>query len=161
MEINSSDGSDRRTLRFERLEQALDDARQLRDAEQAGRLRQTGSWTLGQSLSHLGTWVDYGFDGLPIKIPFFVPWVVRPFRTRILERPMPPGRRIPKVAGGTLAIDPAPTADGMLLFEKAVDRLTQSSPRIPNAMLGTLTHDQWKKLHLRHAELHLSFLRVD
>jgi hypothetical protein len=24
-------------------------------------------------------------------------------------------------------------------------------------VLGKLTHDQWKQIHLRHAELHLSF----
>jgi hypothetical protein len=39
--------------------------------------------------------------------------------------------------------------------------LAKAPPTIPHALFGPLTHDEWIAQHLRHAELHLSFLRTE
>jgi hypothetical protein len=39
----------------------------------------------------------------------------------------------------------------------AFERLAKQTPTTPNPIFGAMTHDEWVKLNLRHAELHLSF----
>ena len=151
----------RRTLHFTSIEQVIAEVQKLADADSKGTLRCTGNWTFGQNLDHLATWVDYAYDGAPIKIPFFIRWAMKPMKNRMLNQPMKPGARIPWVPGGTLAIDVVSTPDGLAHFQKAFARLTQEVPTQPNPLLGPLTHAEWTSLHLRHAELHLSFLRPE
>jgi hypothetical protein len=153
--------STRRTLRFETLDQVLADVQTLADAGANGTLRSCGNWTLGQNLNHLATWVDYSYDGVPMKIPFFVPWILRPFKNRFLTKPMKPGSTIPKVPGGTLATDVVSTADGMAHIQKSFARLASEVPGRPHVLFGRMNHNEWIAQHLRHAELHLSFMRVD
>ena len=43
-------------------------------------------------------------------------------------------------------------------YEVALLRLKQECPQVPNVIFGKMTHEEWIKLTLRHAELHLSFL---
>jgi hypothetical protein len=150
----------RRTLRFSTLDEVLTDARKLTDAERAGKLVRTGNWTLGQTLGHMATWVDYGFDGVPLRIPFFVRWIMRPMKKWILTKPMRSGAKIPRVAGGTLATAVIPTTEGLEHLYKAFARLASESPTLPSPLLGPMTHKEWIALHLRHAELHLSFLNA-
>ena len=64
--------SQRRALRFESIDQMFAEVELLKAAESNGTLRSGGHWTLGQSLNHLAAWVDYGFEGAPIKIPFLI-----------------------------------------------------------------------------------------
>ncbi|CAN5383242.1 hypothetical protein BH10PLA1_BH10PLA1_08970 [soil metagenome] len=153
--------SERRTLRFDSIDEAFADAESLAAAEQAGTLRTCGQWTLGQALGHLAAWVDYGFNGAPVKIPFFIPWIARPFRKLILSRTLPAGKNIPTVAGGTLAKDVISTEEGLVRFRKSFGRLKTESPSLSHLLLGRLNHDEWIVLNLRHAELHLSFMRCD
>jgi hypothetical protein len=151
----------RRTLHFTKIDEALADVQTLADAERTGSLRCLGNWTFGQNLGHLAKWVDFSYDGVPLKLPFFVPWIMRPMKNRMLTHPMKPGARIPKVPGGTLAIEPVSTPDGLAHFQEAFSRLAREAPVRPHALFGAMTHDEWIAQHLRHAELHLSFLRVD
>ena len=37
-------------------------------------------------------------------------------------------------------------------------RLDARPPDAPNPIFGRLTHDEWKAINLRHAELHMGFL---
>lgn len=149
--------ADRRSLRFETMDQVLADVDRLAAAESDGELIGLGAWTFGQALNHLATWVDYAYEGYPLKIPFFIRWLARPMKKRVLTQPLHPGVRIPKVPGGTLAIEIVPTADALAHFRKSFDRLASEAPGNPHPIFGPLTHDEWKAMHLRHAELHLSF----
>jgi hypothetical protein len=148
---------ERRSLRFDTIDQALADVDQLAAAEADGELMGLGAWTFGQTLNHLATWVDYAYQGYPLKIPFFIRWLARPMKKQVLTKPLKPGVRIPKVSGGTLAIEIIPTADALPHFRKAFDRLANEAPGKPHPIFGPLTHDEWIAMHLRHAELHLSF----
>ena len=149
----------RRTLRFEKVDEALADVRALAELERAGKLTCLGKWTFGQILGHLATWVDYSYDGVPMKVPFFVRWMVRPFKKRFLNSPMRVGGKIPKVPGGTLALDVYSSEEGVARFERSFTRLREEAPGLPHLLFGVMTHEDWIKMHLRHAELHLSFLR--
>jgi len=151
----------RRELHFSRIDEALADVEQLAAAEREGRLRRVGNWTLGQTLGHLASWADYSYDGVPLKVPFFVRLIMRPMKRRFLRGPMPAGRNIPKVPGGTLAIDALPTEEGLARFRRSFARIRDEPPTRPHVLFGPLTHDQWIQSHLRHAELHLSFLRAE
>jgi hypothetical protein len=151
----------RRELHFTKIDEALADVEQLAAAEREGRLRRVGNWTLGQTLGHLSAWADYSYDGAPLKVPFFVKLIMRPMKRRFLRGPMPAGRKIPKVPGGTLAIDPLPTEEGLARFRRSFARIRDELPTRPHVLFGPLTHDQWIQSHLRHAELHLSFLRAE
>ena len=83
------------------------------DIDAVGCLATSGRWTFGQSLNHLATWVDYCYDGRPMKLPLPVRFVMRLMKGPILYRPMRAGSRIPKVPGGTLATDVVPAADAL------------------------------------------------
>lgn len=43
-------------------------------------------------------------------------------------------------------------------LHKAIERLKQETPQALNPGLGRLTVDEWNAFHLRHAELHMSFV---
>ena len=67
------------------------------------------------------------------------------------------GAKIGKVPGGTLGmeeIDPLSEPNGC---EKHSTQLKSECPKQVNPLFGNLSHEQWIKLNLRHAELHLSF----
>jgi Protein of unknown function (DUF1569) len=151
----------RRTLHFTTIEEILRDAEKLASAERKGNLRKLGNWTLGQSCGHLAAWINYGFDGTPVKVPWLLRLIARPVRKKYIYKPMNPGGRLPKVAGGTLAIEALPSDEGLARLGLACNRLKVDTPKLPNPIFGKLKPDEWRNLHMRHAELHLSFLRTD
>jgi EAL domain-containing protein (putative c-di-GMP-specific phosphodiesterase class I) len=67
MPVDTKSVPDRRTLRFETIDQALAEADRLADADRAGRLKPLGNWALGQTLGHLATWADYSYTGTPLN----------------------------------------------------------------------------------------------
>jgi hypothetical protein len=161
MPVDAVQGSQRRNLHFDSIDQIMADVDQLADAQKQGKLRSLGNWTAGQNLGHLASWIDYSYDGVPFKVPFIARIVMRPFKKAFLYKPMKPGSRIPKLPGGTAGIDVIPFDDGLARFRKNLARLKSGPPKIPHALFGPFTHDEWIAQHLRHAELHLSFLRAD
>jgi hypothetical protein len=128
-------------------------------AQQQGKLQCFGNWSPGQNLGHLAAWIDYSFDGVPIKVPLIARIVMRPMKNLVLHKPMRPGARIPKVPGGTAGIDPLSFDEGLSRFRKNFARLKAEAPQRPHVLFGNLTHGEWICQHLRHAELHLSFMR--
>jgi len=153
--------SQRRELHFKSLDDITADVGKLAMAERDKKLRQLGNWTLGQMCGHLAGWIDYGFDGTPVKFPWLVKMLARPQRKKYIFNPMKPGGRLPRVAGGTLATDPISTEDGIQRLKRACARLKSQIPARKHFIFGQLKHEEWKNIHMRHAELHLSFLRRD
>ncbi|MFN7020944.1 MAG: DUF1569 domain-containing protein [Phycisphaerales bacterium] len=150
----------RRPLRFNSVQELLAEVDLLAASDRAGQLRRSGNWTLGQALGHLGAWVDFAFDGYPVKPPWVVRALIRPMKARFLNRPLPEGVRLPGVKGGTVATEPLSTDEGLRRFRSAWERLVANAPSRPNPVFGPLAHDEWIKAHLRHAELHLGFFRA-
>src|SRR2546422_8554629 len=100
--VDTSKIAGRRMLRFESIDQMRAEVDRRVEAERAGRLKRLGNWTLGQALRHLATWAEYGYTVSPLKVPFFIKWVLRMRKRKFLYEPMRAGVKIPGVAGGTL-----------------------------------------------------------
>ena len=151
----------RRDITFARIDDALADVENIARAADAGRMRCVGTWSAGQILDHLAMWVDYAYDGTPLHPPLLLRLMLRPMKRRFLYKRMRAGGKIPGVAGGTLAIASASMDDGLAHFRKSFTKLRDEVPTAPHVFFGTLTHDEWINMNLRHAELHLSFIRTD
>lgn len=148
----------RRILRFESLDQMMAEVDRLAEAERTGRLRRVGNWALGQTLGHLATWVDYGYTGAPLEVPFFIRWILRLRKRKFLHGPMRAGVKIPNLEGGTLGTEPLSLEEGLQRYRSQIERLRTEPPTVPSPVLGKLTHEESIALTLRHAELHLGFL---
>jgi Protein of unknown function (DUF1569) len=159
--INTKQLTGRRTLHFNTIDEALAEVDALAAANARGELRCLGNWSAGQNLGHLAAWVDYSFNGAPMKVPFFVRLMMKPMKGQMLYKPMKPGGRIPKAPGGTFGTDPLSFDDGVAAFRRTFTRLKSECPQLPNLLFGPMTHDEWTNLHLRHAELHLTFMNTD
>jgi hypothetical protein len=156
--IDTAKVANRRILHFDTLDRLTAEVDRLVEAEKAGRLKQLGNWTLGQTLGHLACWMEYAYTPAPLKPPFFIRWILRLRRNSFLYKPMRPGVRIPGVAGGTLGTDPMPLDEALPRFRRVVERLKTEAPTAPSPAVGPCTHDEGIALNLRHAELHLGFL---
>jgi hypothetical protein len=155
--VNTGKVAGRRPLRLGSLDEVLAEADRLAEAERGGRLRRLGNWTLGQALGHLAAWAEYSYTGAPLKVPFFLKWILRLRKRYFLEGPLRAGVKIPWVKGGTLATDPLALEEAQGRLRRALGRLKSEAPTAPNVIFGPLPHQEWVALHLRHAELHLGF----
>lgn len=150
----------RRTLRFNTLDDALADLERIAAADRAGTLRHIGNWTPGQILGHVSAWIEYGYDGYPMKPPpWFVRFILRMMVKKYLKRGMPSGVRIPNAAAGTYGTAALSTSDGMRRLKAAFERLRTEPARFDSPAFGRMSHADRIALNLRHAELHLSFLQ--
>jgi hypothetical protein len=160
--VNTKHVKDRRRLRFERLAEAVAEAERLATCEAGSSVRTAGNWTLGQTLGHLAYWANAAFEGLPDmrKPPWLMRVMLRFMKSSFLNKQLPAGVKIPHVPNGTFGTQEIPTEEGLRLMRIAYERLEGSCPSLPSPMLGPLTHEEWIKLNLRHAELHLSFFHA-
>jgi hypothetical protein len=151
---------DRRKLRFESLDDAVRDAAALVDAQRRGTLRATGNWALGQTLGHLAYWANAPFDGYPDlpRPPWFIRLLLPLMRNGFLNKRMPAGVVLRSVPGGTFGIDAMTPDEGLAKMRAAFARLANQVPTRENPIFVKMSHEDWIKLNLRHAELHLSFL---
>ncbi len=70
---------------------------------------------------------------------------------------MPPGFRLPKDVEGSFFPAAASPLEALEGLRRAVARLQNERMTARHLVFGKLTHEEWTQLHLRHAELHLSF----
>jgi len=155
--VDTAKRADRRTLRFESIDQALAEADRLSEAERASRLVALGNWTLGQALGHLAVWAEYSYTGAPARPPLPIRLLLRLQKKKFLSSPMKAGIRIPRVEGGTFGIAPMALDEGLQRCRRAFERLKTDVPSAPNVIFGMMTHQEWIAINLRHAELHLGF----
>ena len=149
-----------RKLRFDAITDLNKELDRIAELDRAGRLQTSGMWTAGQIMAHLAAWIEYGYDGFPIKSP---PWIIRWFlRLRLpkmLESGMPRGIKIPGVPGGTVGADDMPTDQGIARVRQAFQRLENGEHAGHDSpAFGKMSHADRIRLNLRHAELHLGYL---
>lgn len=157
--VDTGKVKEREHLRFETPSELRSHVGRLLRAEEAGRLKHSGNWTLGQALGHLAAWASFPYDGYPQQLnpPFFIRWILRMRKSAYIHKQLPAGVKIPKLREGTLATELLSTEEGLRRFNQAWDRLEKAPPKTRNIIFGELTHAEWIALNLRHAELHLSF----
>jgi hypothetical protein len=146
----------RRKLRFTTLDDILADAERLT----AGQARQLGNWSLGQATGHLARAMKMSLDGTtlgraPLPIRVLLRYV---FKKRILTKGMRPGFNLKGPFADYIIPDAACTSEqGLADLRTGIERLKREPQRHPHPAFGPLTREEWDQLHLRHAELHLSF----
>jgi len=147
----------RRTVHYASLDEVLADAERLVRARAAT----TGNWSLDQILGHLAIAMERSVDGFDRKAPWPLRLVGRfVIKPRILKHGMKPGFKLPAEAEKTSV--PAPGGDPEAALERlrrAVQRLKSDSTRRPHPFFGPMPASEWDRLHLRHAEMHMSFVR--
>lgn len=153
--------SNHRTLHFNSIEDCVEEVQRIATAGQQGTLSTTGNWTPGQIMAHVAAWIEYGYNGYPIgKPPFFIRWILRLGLKKTLQKGMSRGVKIPGLPEGTVGIENMETS-------KAVERLLAALEKLrsPEGALfdspgfGPMSHEDRIRLNLRHAELHLGYLR--
>ena len=153
----------RRNLNFDSINDVIDDVNRIAAADAGGDISVTGSWSVGEILTHLSAWIEYAYDGYPIDAP---PWIIKQvlkFHLRsILKHGMKPGIDIPGVEGGTVGQEKVDCDVACRRYLVALNRLASSEgAKYPSPAFGRLDKNKLVKLNLRHAELHLSFIQID
>lgn len=150
-----------RTLRFADTGQLFAELDRIEAAYEAGTLTTTGNWTAGQILAHLSAWIEFAYDGFPLKAPpFFVRWILKFMMKRMLAKgEMKPGVSIPGVEGGTLGQEEMETGVALERYRAALSRM-RSEPAVHNSpAFGKVTDEVRIKMNLLHAQLHLGFMK--
>lgn len=150
----------RRTLSFDTIDDVVEDVNRIQAADTDQTLAVCGQWTAGEILTHLSAWIEYGYEGYPMKP---APWIVRQgmklVLRSILKNGMKPGGKIPGVEGGTTGQIKVATETACQRYLVALNRLASGEPvKHPSPGFGEMSADRRVKLNLRHAELHLSFI---
>jgi hypothetical protein len=151
----------RRSLRFTTIDDVLAEIDRIVAADHGGILKSAGNWTPGQIMGHVAAWINYSYEGYPLRPPpWFIRFILRRMVKKYLRDGMPAGRRIPGIESGTVGIEPLETAEGADHLRRALRRLTTDEPApYDSPAFGPMSAEGRIQLNLRHAELHLSFLR--
>lgn len=154
--IDTGKVTGRRELRFERIEDILADTERL---AQSG-YEQLGNWSLGRICRHLATTMRMGLDGAGRLQPWFVRLMARRiYMSRVLNHGMKAGFKVPAKLIAVIAPEARDDDEGLAELREVLGRWSREPQRHPHAFFGTLSPEQWNTLSLRHAEMHLSFLR--
>lgn len=156
MSVNTKRVMGRRDLTFRSYAELLADL----DRVEAGPAKTLGNWSIGQICRHLARIYNGSIDGYPLKAPWVIRLGARLFKNRILRGKLPPGFQLPARAAAVLVPGPTGTHDGMTELREAIARLQTDPRRADHPIFGRLGNEEWDRLHLAHAGLHLSFVIV-
>jgi hypothetical protein len=154
MSINTAKVQGRRKLRFASFEELLADV----DRLSSGPVKVLGNWSPGQIFRHLAVAYNSSIDGFTMTFPLHLRLVAKVFRKKLLTMQMPAGFKLPRSGAATLEPSASSTQEGAAELRAAVARLEREPSRARHSMFGDLTREEWDRVHLTHASLHLSFL---
>jgi hypothetical protein len=166
MTVDTGRVSTRRRVRLQTIEDLSAAAERIVAAAAAGKVRPLGNWTPAQVLWHIGKLIELSFDGFPFRYQRGPAWITRLIRFLswrwLIWLAFRPGFQNPSYAA---VLEPNPG----LALDEAVAYLRQQLGRIrkgermtqASGVEGTYSHEEWVYIHLRHAELHLSFLALE
>jgi Protein of unknown function (DUF1569) len=152
--INTAKVTGRRSISFQSYEELLADL----DRLGSGPVRQLGNWSPGQNFRHLATAYNNSIDGFTLSFPMPLRLMAKLFRKRLLSMSMPAGFKLPAKSGQSLMPPATSTEEGLAELRAAITRLQTEPRRAMHPLFGELTNQEWDKVHLKHAALHLSFL---
>lgn len=156
----------RRMLALASLAELNAELDRLEAAHRAGKLTRTGNHEPGPIFAHLAMATRCSFDGFPTRVGLPLRILGRLFKSRVLAHPFKPGLKLSS-KNESLAWDTSVTFDdGLARLRQQMSRLTAAQstgpkPSMPHPFFGPMSPDDWRVYHLRHAELHLSFLQPE
>jgi hypothetical protein len=152
--INTKAVQGRRTLHFTSLDEVVADAEKLVASPDTKML---GNWPLDQLLTHLAAAINGSIDGMPGQAPWFVRLAAPLIKGHVLKRGMQAGFKLPKEVEPKFFPSTASKDAALDTLRRAVARVQNERMTARHPAFGAMTHDEWMTVHLRHAELHLSF----
>jgi hypothetical protein len=153
----------RRPVHLQTMDELVAEVERLTAAAAAGKVRPLGNWSPAQVFWHIGRLVELSFDGFPFRYRRGPVWIIRLLRLLawrwLIALAFRPGFKNPPEAA-TLEPDPSVSLDGAVAYLKQHVARIRNGERMTQecSVEGPYTHEQWVYIHLRHAELHLSFL---
>ena len=135
-------------------------------AAAAGKVRSLGNWSTAQAIWHIGKLIELSLDGFPFRYRRSPKWAVRAIRRLswrwLIALAFRPGFRNPPEAA-VLEPDASLTLDAAAAyFRQQIARIRDGERMTQECSIdGPYSHEQWVYIHLRHAELHLSFLTLE
>jgi hypothetical protein len=154
MPVNTAKVDGRRKVNYQSYEELLADADRLGN----GNVKLLGNWTPGQVFQHLAAAYNGSIDGLPGTFPWHLRLMVWIFKKRLLSGPMPAGFKPPRDLADAVLPSLTSTEEGLANLHAAIARLGREPSRAPHPLFGKLSNDEWDRVHLSHASLHMSFL---
>jgi hypothetical protein len=147
------------------VDDLLAEAERVAAAAAAGGVRPLGNWSPAQVLWHIARLMEFSFDGFSWRYRRGPQWLTRPLRFLawrwMIRLAFRPGFRNPPEAA---ALEPPAVSleEAAAALRRQVARLRRGERMTQeSAVEGPYSHEQWVHIHLRHAELHLSFLALD
>lgn len=156
----------REIVRLQSLADLDAEALRIEKCAASGLVRPLGNWTAAQVFQHLGIFVKGSLDGFGFEYP----WHVRALSQLIgriswrwlMRLAFRAGFKNPAVAR---SVEPDPSVELHTAgeFLRCQIRRVHDEEKMnqPSPTGERLTHEQWIDCHLRHAELHLSFLKTE
>ena len=160
--VKTAKVSDRRQLSFASMADILADVEKLDAAEKEGKeISASGNWSPAQIIEHVMFFVDGSMDGFDFKAPLPLRILGLIGRSFILNKPMKPGIKLPRKMSMVLPHPKSIWFDAVSHARKAILRVEAGKYMDqPSPLLGTMSHEDWVKLHCRHAEMHFSFIKA-
>lgn len=147
----------RRTLRLRDYDELLTELDSLRSKK----LKTIGNWSAGQIFDHLAKATDMMIDGNDFQMPAPMRWLMtRLMKKKFLAKGLPAGFKIPKGASSARP-DEVDAEEGLRRLTAAIRRAKSESKRAMHPVFGNLSQEEADQFHLRHAELHLSFIKPE
>jgi len=151
----TAEQTQRRSIEFATLDEVRADI----EALAAGSSVTVGKWSFAQILDHLASALNASIDGFPFKASFFVRWFVGPMvKNSILTKEMKPGFNLPKKFSSYLPSEECTMDDALPKVLAAIKRFETETPLADHPFFGKMASEEWMNLHVRHAELHMSFV---
>jgi hypothetical protein len=149
--------TDRRKLRYSTLQDLVSDA----DRLATGQVRSLGNRSFEEILGHLILVMNGSIDGSdkPLRFPWYVRIRARLLRKVIFNRGLPAGHNLPPEADSKMWPRLGDRRQAIEDLRKAVRRLETETKRGSHPAFGKLTVAEWNQFHLRHSELHMSFVQ--
>ncbi|MHC4878739.1 MAG: DUF1569 domain-containing protein [Planctomycetota bacterium] len=145
----------RRTVHYSTLQEFKEDLDALIEAG----CETVGNWTLAQICDHIGDTFHSSIDGIDYKAPWFARTFIAPFlKNSVLINPMKPGIQLPKKAEKFLPPADVTLEDALEKVRTGLERLESELPVADHPFFGKMASEEWMQLHLRHCELHMSFI---
>jgi Protein of unknown function (DUF1569) len=154
MSVNTAKVDARRKLDYKSFDELLADA----DRLSSGNVKTLGNWSPGQIFQHLAIAFNGSIDGFPAGFPWIIRVMGRLFKKKLISGPMPAGLKVPKNFAKVVMPEPIATEVGLANLHAAVSRLKQSQNRAEHPVFGDISREEWDSIHLKHANLHMSFL---
>ena len=147
--------AERRTLRFDQMNDILADAERL---DRAVRLRTTGNWSAAQIVQHIADGIDRSINGYGVRGPDDARAAALAKRDALLQKGFPLGLRLPDGMQHFLPPPDNTWPSAMKLLREAVSRTASDPMKADHPFFGEMSHEQWVQFHCRHAEMHFSFM---